>query len=149
MPILLQPHFLVTTFLTIQLIFSVATRIPGCDLDWCPQLTFLSQHQFWFATNYVFFLLYDLKAVSRHEGWIFLSMLLSQLLKCMSRHEFLVATLIGILNLYLCRNLKLPSRDITSPFSITFWSRHHFSIVTNNIFFSCRDLKTVSRHYLP
>ena len=27
-------------------------------------------------------------------------------------------------------------------------SRHYFSVTTNNIFFSCRDLKTVSRHYL-
>ena len=67
----------------------------------------------------------------------------------LSRHEFQVATLIGVSNLYLCRNLKLPGRDIASPFSITFWSRHHCSIATNNIFFSCRDLKMVSRHYLP
>ena len=57
--------------------YLVATWDLGRDIDWCPQLTFLSQHQFWFATNYVFFLRRDLEAVSRHEGWLFLSMLLS------------------------------------------------------------------------
>ena len=129
--------------------YLVTTWDLGRDIEWCPWLTFLSQHQFWFATKYVFFLCRDLEAVSRQEGWLFLSMFLSQLLKCLSCHEFLVATLIGVSNLYLFHNLKLPGRDIASSFSIIFWSRHHFFVATNNIFFSCRDLKTMSRHYLP
>ena len=67
----------------------------------------------------------------------------------MSRHEFLVATSIVVSNLYFCRNLKLPCRDLTSPFNITSWSRHPLSVVTHNVSFSCRDLKMMSRHDLP
>ena len=145
----------VATSLLSHNIFNFTTHFYCCDMNSRLRPRFVFSAYIFFVTSILvcyqlcLLLRRDLEAVSRHEGWLFLSMLLSQLLKCMSRHEFLVATLIGISNLYLCRNLKLPGRDIASPFSITFWSRHHFSVATNNIFFSCRDLKTVSRHYLP
>ena len=66
----------------------------------------------------------------------------------MSRHEILVATSIGVLNLIFCRNLKLHGRDLASPFSGLSWSRHQLSVATNNVLFLCRNLKMVSRHDL-
>ena len=66
LPFQSQPHFSVSTCFNCSAYFYVATWIPSRDLDWCPQLTFLLQHQFWSATNNVFFLCRDLEVVSRH-----------------------------------------------------------------------------------
>ena len=62
--------------------------------------------------------------------------------------HFYVATSIGVFNLHFCRNIKFLGRDLASPFSSLSWSRHQLSVATNNVFFLCRDLKTVTQHDL-
>ena len=69
--------------------------------------------------------------------------------RCFNRSaHFYVTTSIGVLSIHFCRNIKFPGRELASPFSSLSWSQHHLSVATNNVFFLCRDLKTVSRHDL-